>query len=98
MNADLLAVLEFWEREKGINRDTLLAAVQESLLAAAKKAVGAVAASILTAAYHMIANGTFYQDLGADHFERRTKPTQIKRLVAKLQSLGYEVEIKPLAA
>ena len=64
----------------------------------AKKAVGAVAASILTAAYHMIANGTFYQDLGADHFERRTKPTQIKRLVAKLQSLGYEVEIKPLAA
>jgi transcription termination/antitermination protein NusA len=40
MNADLLAVLEFWEREKGISRDTLLAAVQESLLAAAKKAVG----------------------------------------------------------
>ena len=64
----------------------------------AKKAIGAVAASILTAAYHMIATGTFYQDLGADHFERRTKPTQIKRLVAKLQSLGYEVEIKPLAA
>ena len=64
----------------------------------AKKAIGAVAASILTAAYHKIANGTFYQDLGADHFERRSKPTQIKRLVAKLQSLGYEVEIKPLAA
>lgn len=40
MNADLLAVLEFWEREKGISRDTLLAAVQESLVAAAKKAVG----------------------------------------------------------
>lgn len=64
----------------------------------AKKAVGAVAASILTAAYHMIANGTFYQDLGADHFERRTKPSHVKRLVAKLQNLGYEVEIKPLAA
>ena len=64
----------------------------------AKKAVGAVAASILRAAYHMIANGTFYQDLGADHFERRAKPTQTKRLVAKLQSLGYEVQITPLAA
>ena len=64
----------------------------------AKKAIGAVAASMLTAAYHMIKNGTFYQDLGGDHFERRAKPTQIKRLVAKLQSLGYEVEIKPLAA
>ena len=40
MNADLLAVLEYWEKEKGISRDVLLAAVQESLLAAAKKAVG----------------------------------------------------------
>lgn len=64
----------------------------------AKKAIGAVAASMLTAAYHMIANGTFYQDLGADHFERNSKPAQTKRLVAKLQSLGYEVQIKLLAA
>ena len=40
MNADLLAVLEFWEREKGISRDVLLAAVQESLASAAKKAIG----------------------------------------------------------
>ena len=62
----------------------------------AKKAIGAVAASMLTAAYHMIANGTFYHDLGADHFERRDKPTQMKRLLAKLQSLGYEVEVKTL--
>jgi transposase len=64
----------------------------------AKKAVGAVAASILTAAYHMIANGAFYQDLGANHFDQRAKPNQIKRLIAKIQSLGYDVEIKPLAA
>jgi transcription termination/antitermination protein NusA len=40
MNADFLAVLEFWEREKGINRDVLAAAVEEALLSAAKKAVG----------------------------------------------------------
>src|SRR5213594_1819544 len=40
MNADFLAVLEFWEREKGINRDILVAAVEEALLSAAKKAVG----------------------------------------------------------
>jgi len=41
MNADFLAVLEFWEREKGISRDVLVGAVQEALLSAAKKAVGA---------------------------------------------------------
>ncbi len=40
MNADLIAVLEFWEREKGISRNILLDAVHEALVSAAKKAVG----------------------------------------------------------
>src|SRR5438034_5161143 len=40
MNADFLAVLAFWEREKGISRDVLIAAVNEALLAAAKRAIG----------------------------------------------------------
>jgi N utilization substance protein A len=40
MNADFLAVLDFWEREKGISRDVLVQAVEEALLSAAKKAVG----------------------------------------------------------
>jgi N utilization substance protein A len=40
MNAELLAVLEFWEREKGIQKDVLLKAVEDALLSAAKKAVG----------------------------------------------------------
>jgi N utilization substance protein A len=40
MNADLLAVMEAWERDKGISRDVLVAAINEALLAAAKKAIG----------------------------------------------------------
>src|ERR1017187_310257 len=40
MNADFLAVLEYWEKEKGISRDVLMAAVHEALLSAAKKAIG----------------------------------------------------------
>jgi transposase len=63
----------------------------------AKKAIGAVAASMLTAVYHMLKTGTFYQDLGADHFHRRSEPTLIKRLVQKLSSLGYDVTVRPLA-
>ena len=62
----------------------------------AKKAIGAVAASILTAAYHMLSNGTLYQDLGADHFDRRAKTAQTKRLVNRLQRLGYAVQIIPI--
>ena len=63
-----------------------------------QKAICAVAASILTAAYHMLKDGTLYQDLGADHFKRRSKTTQTQRLVKRLQRLGYAVDIKPLAA
>jgi len=64
----------------------------------AKKAVVAVAAAMLTAIYHMLKDGTAYHDLGHDHFERRAKHAQTRRLVARLQHLGYAVEIKPLAA
>jgi transposase len=63
-----------------------------------QKAICAVAASILTSAYHMLKDGTLYEDLGADHFNRRSKTTQTKRLVRRLEHLGYAVEIKPLAA
>jgi transposase len=63
-----------------------------------KKAVGAVAASILTAAYHMLKDGTFYQDLGANHFDNRDKGKHALRLVNRLQNLGFAVQIKPLAA
>src|SRR5271155_1377075 len=64
----------------------------------AKKAICAVAASILTAAYYMLKNGTLYHDLGPDHFHRRAKTAQTSRLVARLQNLGYAVQITPVAA
>jgi transposase len=63
-----------------------------------QKAICAVAASMLSAAYHMLKNRTFYEDLGADCFDRREKGKQILRLVNRLHSLGYAVEITPLAA
>src|SRR5277367_4588255 len=38
----------------------------------ARKAICAVAASMLTATYHMLNNGVEHRDLGDDHFERRS--------------------------
>jgi transposase len=64
----------------------------------AKKAIGALAASILTTVYHMLISGELYHDLGPDHFDRRAKARQTTRLVARLESLGYAVQITPLAA
>src|ERR1700719_3335134 len=47
----------------------------------AKKALCAVAASILTAVYHMLRDGTSYHDLGPDHFHRASKQKQTQGLV-----------------
>jgi transposase len=62
-----------------------------------KKAAIAVAASILTAAYHLLRDGTFYTDLGPDHFARHDKTRVAMRLVRRIKDLGYDVEIKAAA-
>ena len=64
----------------------------------AKKAILAVAASLLTAIYHMLKNGSDYRDLGADHFSRRDKSKAILRLVRRLNDLGCDVTVTPQAA
>jgi len=61
-----------------------------------QKAICAVAASILTAIYHMLRNGTEHHDLGVGHFDRRPTEIKAKRLVAQLAKLGYHVELPPL--
>ena len=43
----------------------------------------------------MLQDGTAYQDLGPDHFERRAKEVQAHRLVRRLAALGYAVELTP---
>jgi transposase len=63
-----------------------------------KKAILAVAASILTAIYHMLKDGTFYQDLGPNHFDQRTKERQKNRLIKRFADLGYAVELIPQAS
>jgi transposase len=64
----------------------------------AKKAIMAVAASMLTAIYHMLKDGTDYHDLGPDHFDRRARDAQTRHLVKRLERLGYAVNIAPAAA
>jgi transposase len=63
----------------------------------AKKAILAVAASMLGACYYMLRDGVAYRDLGADHFARHDKLKTLGRLVRRLHDLGYEVELKQVA-
>src|SRR5271157_5641923 len=64
----------------------------------AKKAICAVAASILTAAYYMLKNGTLYQDLGPDHFDKGAQAKQVHRLIDRLRNLEFAVQIIPVEA
>jgi transposase len=59
-----------------------------------KKAIVAVAASMLTAAYVMLRDGVEYHDLGGRHFTERDKHETTKRLLRRLRDLGVEVEVK----
>jgi transposase len=62
----------------------------------AKKAIIAVAASMLTAAWHMLRDGTEYRDLGAAHFDRADAHKTATRLIRRLQQIGYAVQVTPV--
>ena len=64
-----------------------------------KKAIVAVAHSILVIAYHVLKEDRPYHDLGSDFFLRRQRPDLLtRRLVRQLESLGHSVTLEPLAA
>jgi transposase len=61
----------------------------------AKKAIIGVAASMLTAAWHMLRDGTEWHDLGAAHFDRADATKTANRLIRRLQQIGYQVTATP---
>jgi len=63
-----------------------------------QKAICAVAASILTAAYHMLKNATPFHDLGAAFFDNRSQQNKVRNLVNKLKNLGFQAQLTPLTA
>lgn len=62
-----------------------------------KKAIVAVAASMLTAAYYMIEHGMEYRDLGGDYFGKRDSDRLARRLAKRIRELGYEVSVTKAA-
>jgi transposase len=62
-----------------------------------KKAVVAIAASMLVATYHMLKSGVVYEDLGGDYFDRLNHQKATDRLVRQLTALGYRVQLEPAA-
>jgi transposase len=62
-----------------------------------KRAIGAVKHSLLVTIYFMLRDNKPYQDLGADYFNKLNPQQRIRYHVRKLQELGQEVELSPIA-
>jgi len=62
-----------------------------------KKAILAIAATLLRAAYHVVKTRTPYQDLGTDYFDARSQQRAVRHLVRRLEGLGYRVDLKAAA-
>ena len=80
-------------------RNTYFAALFRRMAAkrGKKRAILAVAHSILVTSYVMLKNRQSYQDLGSDYFDRCDKMKATARLVRRLSALGYQVELKAAA-
>lgn len=61
-----------------------------------QKATVAVGHSLLVIAYHLLADGHDYDDLGASYFDERNRQLVERRLVRRLEDLGYRVNLEPL--
>lgn len=64
----------------------------------AKKAAVAIAHKILVAAFHMLQRAVAFADLGAEYLDRVDKHRTAKRLVRRLDALGYAVMLRPKPA
>jgi transposase len=63
-----------------------------------KRAIVAVAHALLGVIYHVLLRQEAYEDLGAEYFEQRHRPSVANRLVRHLEALGYQVTLEALPA
>jgi transposase len=62
-----------------------------------RRAAVAVGHTILMIAYHILKNGTTYQDLGVNYFDERDKQAVARRAIRRLEQLGYKVAVQEIA-
>jgi transposase len=63
-----------------------------------QKAIMAVAHQLITIIFHIVRDGSVYQELGASYYDEHNKPKVTRKLVDRLQKLGYYVTLQPIEA
>lgn len=83
-----------------LERDSYLAALYRRLAPrrGKKRAIIAVARTILQSAWHILKKDVDYKELGGDYFERLNEEKSTKYFVKRLEKFGYEVVLKPKQA
>jgi transposase len=78
-------------------KDTYLAAQYRRLAArrGAKRAAVAVAHSLLVMVYVLLTHHQVYHELGGQYFDARDRQAVQRRLVRRLEALGYAVALQP---
>ena len=61
----------------------------------AKKATIALGHTLLVIIYHVLRDDTDYADLGGNYFDERDRQAVERRLVRRLEQLGYQVSLTP---
>ncbi len=84
----------------GRTRGTYLASQYRRLAArrGSKRAAVAVGHTILVMVYHLLREGTEYEDLGPSYFDERDRVAVERRLVRRLEQLGYRVSLEQAQA
>jgi hypothetical protein len=81
-------------------KDTYLAAQYRRIAArrGKKRALVALAHTILVIIYHLLARRVPYHELGMAYFDQREHQHVRRRLVQRLERLGYAVSLQPTTA
>ncbi len=98
-NRSLRAALVEAANAAGKKKDCYLATMYHRLAGkrGKKRALIAVARTILQSIYYMIQRGLAYQDLGADYYDRRDPEGLARRLARRIEKLGFAITLEPLA-
>jgi transposase len=98
-NHALAAVLNQAAHAAAVTKNTYLSAQYRRLAARRGKKVAIVALehTLLVIAYHLIQCKEPYRELGGDYFDKRRPQATAKRLVKRLEQLGFSVSLQQLA-
>jgi transposase len=99
-NRALRAGLTLLAHAAARTKGTYLSALYHRLAAprGEKRAIVAVAHSIVVSTFYMLSRDEPYQELGADYFDAHQREYLVDQFTRRIERLGYRVSLEPVSA